>query len=80
LSPILTVSRRILNKQPEESIVSHSDKSFFSNLIIVIGALVVFMILAMILANSLPTGTEDKNKDPMVQSALRQWVQLIPVP
>ena len=50
--------------------MSHSDKSFFSNMIIVIAALVVFMVLAMVLANSLPTGTEDKNKDPMVQAAI----------
>lgn len=50
--------------------MSHSDKSFLNNLIIVIAALVVFMILAMVLANSLPTGTEDKNKDPMVQAAI----------
>ena len=50
--------------------MSHSDKSFFNNMIIVIAALVVFMILAMVLANSLPTGTEDKNKDPMVQAAI----------
>lgn len=50
--------------------MSNSDKSFFNNLIIVIAALVVFMVLAMVLANSLPTGSEDKNADPMVQAAI----------
>lgn len=51
--------------------MSHSDKSFFNTLIMVIGALVVFMFLAMIIANNLPTGSgsNDKNADPMVQTA-----------
>ncbi|MEJ2142572.1 MAG: c-type cytochrome [Gammaproteobacteria bacterium] len=54
--------------------MSHSDKSFLNNLIIVIAALVVFMILAVVLANSLPTGTEDKNADPMVQAAIAERI------
>jgi cytochrome c5 len=54
--------------------VSNSDKSFFNNLIIVIAALVVFMVLAMVLANNLPTGSADKNADPMVQAAVAERI------
>lgn len=50
--------------------MSHSDKSFFNTLIMVIGALVIFMILAMVIANNLPTGSADKKADPMVQAAI----------
>jgi cytochrome c5 len=55
--------------------VSHSDKSFFNTLILVIGALVIFMILAMVIANNLPTGqSADKNADPMVQAAIEDRI------
>ena len=54
--------------------MSHSDKSFLNNLIIVIAALVIFMVLAMVLANSLPTGSDNKNADPMVQAAIAERI------
>lgn len=57
--------------------MSHSDKSFFSTLMLVIGALVIFMILAMVIANNLPTGSVDKNADPMVQAAVAERIMAV---
>ena len=54
--------------------MSHSDKSFLNNLIVVIAGLVIFMVLAMVLANNLPTGSEDKNADPMIQEATAERI------
>ncbi len=50
--------------------MSHTDSSFFKNMVIIIAALVVFMILIIIAANWLSRGSTDLQNDPMVQEAI----------
>jgi cytochrome c5 len=50
--------------------VSHTDSSLLKTMVIIIGALVVFMILIIIAANWLSSGSTNVQDDPMVQESI----------
>ena len=54
--------------------MSHTDSSFLRNMVIIIAALVVFMVLIIIAANWLSTGSTNIQDDPMVQEAIEQRI------
>jgi cytochrome c5 len=54
--------------------VSHTDSSFLRNMVIIIVALVVFMVLIIIAANWLSSGSTNIQDDPMVQDAIEQRI------
>ena len=49
--------------------MSHTDSSIIKNMVVIIGALVVFMILIIIAANWLSSASTSVQDDPMVQEA-----------
>ena len=55
--------------------MSHTDKSFFNTLTLIIGALVIFMLLAMVTANKLSaTSSTNENADSMAQEAIAERI------
>ena len=54
--------------------MSHTDSSFLRNMVIIIVALVVFMVLIIIAANWLSSGSTNIQEDPMVQEAIEQRI------
>ena len=54
--------------------MSHTDSSFLRNMVIIIAGLVVFMVLIIIAANWLSTGSTNIQDDPMVQDAIEQRI------
>ena len=54
--------------------MSHTDSSIIKNMVVIIGALVVFMILIIIAANWLSNGSTDIQADSMVQDAIESRI------
>ena len=54
--------------------MSHTDSSFLRNMVIIIVALVVFMVLIIIAANWLSSGSTNIQDDPMVQDAIENRI------
>jgi len=54
--------------------VSHTDSSIIKNMVFVIAGLVVFMILIIIAANWLSSGSTNVQDDPMVQEAIEKRI------
>ena len=54
--------------------MSHTDSSIIKNMVFIIAGLVVFMILIIIAANWLSSGSTNVHDDPMVQEAIEQRI------
>ena len=54
--------------------MSHTDSSIIKNMVVIIGALVVFMILIIIAANWLSSGSTNVQDDPMTQEAIESRI------
>jgi cytochrome c5 len=54
--------------------VSHTDSSLLKTMVMIIGALVVFMILIIIAANWLSKSSTNVHDDPMVQEAIEKRI------
>ena len=54
--------------------MSHTDSSIIKNMVFVIAGLVVFMIIIIIAANWLSSGSTNVQDDPMVQEAIEQRI------
>lgn len=54
--------------------MSHTDSSLLKTMVIIIGALVVFMIIIIITANMLSNGSTNIHEDSMVQDAIEKRI------
>lgn len=54
--------------------MSHTDSSFLRNMVIIIAGLVAFMVIIIIAANWLSSGSTNVQDDPMVQEAIEERI------